>query len=170
MLKVTFAVIVLLFSCSIAYSEDAPVPSESENAGVIDSRIVLAQDLLKHAAKAYIAKDFEHSARYIEQVQTVLSPKTYGDGPDQPAILALQRKVNRARTMLSEQGIELAEVVVLPRGEYEDFLVKYHAFIKHHEQTKNELNALKASRASQPQVQYQYQYQQRRSMGCSSCR
>lgn len=126
-----------------------PAQQEPKNVGGVEEnmgkRITVAQDMLKHAARSYLSKDYEKAGRYIEYVVGILNTKQFGDAPEMQTeeVKTMQRKVAKAMTMLKEQGVDFEPVYVFPKKEYDDFLFKYSEFLKEHENMKAQLNQMK---------------------------
>lgn len=121
-----------------------PVSLEKGNLPAED-KISVAQAALADAAAHYKKGEVDDAARAVEFASEILSSNNFASKSEGEAELAaVQQKIVAAKRNLRNKGVDLDTVIVLNRGEYEAFLVKYYDYQKKFVDMAAEYAALKA--------------------------
>lgn len=156
--------------CTVYEAPKSPPAKEvkADSASDLEKQIAVAQDMLKHAAKSYLDKDYEKSARYIEHVAGILGKKEYADSPEMQTeeVQKIQKRVSRAFELLKEQGVDLEPMYVIPKKEYDDFLYQYSLWVKKYQSLEAQVKSQNGQSNFSNGVYRSYGF---RRGGCSTC-
>lgn len=144
---------------------------KSDSDSDLEKQIAVAQDLMKHAARSYLDKDYEKSARYVEHAAGILNQKKYGDHPELKTaeVEKIQKRVNRAFELLKEQGVDLEPMYVIPKKEYDDFLYQYSLWVKKYQSLEAQVKQQNSANGQSYFGNGVYRSFGFRRGGCSTC-